>query len=337
MKPQRISDQTTRLILCAALAIGFVAAEVRSFAQAQQGGPGAAAADAASQTFQLAGGVVHEIAPSDTDSRIQRYTQNNLALFKHGVASKAELLVFFSGTGGTPMSGWPFLQAGADAGYRVIGLQYDNGLSVPQACGKNLDAACSDRFREKRIFGDGVSNEIDDLPAESIVNRLTKLLQYLDAHHHQEGWGQYLRNGEPDWQRMAFSGHSQGGGMAAYIAKKESVARVIVLSGAWDRVEETKALAPWITSRSATPLDRWYGAYHQKESKADAMKIAYAALGIPAEHIRVLMLEPNPQNKMDPRSDVYHMSMVASQVTPRGADGNFAYASDWAFLLGGPQ
>jgi hypothetical protein len=31
---------------------------------------------------------------------------------------------------------------------------------------------------------------------------------------------------------------------------------------------------------------------------------------------------------------VYHVSMVATQVTPRDANGNFAYASDWAFMLG---
>jgi len=255
-------------------------------------------------------------------------------MFQRGTAARAELLVFFPGTLGTPMGGWPFMEAGVNDGYRVIGLQYDNGISVPQMCGKNPDVTCSDRFREKRIFGDGESSEIDDLPAESVVNRLTKLLQYLDAHHHDQGWGQYLHNGEPDWARIAVSGHSQGGGVAAYIAKKEEVARVIDLSGAWDRVEETKEFAPWVTSKSATPMDRWYGAYHEKESRADAMKVAYAAIGIPPSHIRVLTLPPNPENKMDPKSDVYHVSMVAPGVTPLDANGNPAYEADWAFMLG---
>jgi acetyl esterase/lipase len=163
---------------------------------------------------------------------------------------------------------------------------------------------------------------------------LTKLLQFLDAHHHNDGWGQYMRNREIDWGRIAVSGHSQGGGIAAYSAKKEVVARVIVLSGAWDRVEETKEFAPWVTSKSVTAMDRWYAAYHEKESRADAMKLAYAAIGIPASHIRVLTLAPNPKNQMNPTSDVYHVSMVAPGVTPLDPNGQPAYAADWAFLLG---
>jgi len=288
----------------------------------------------APQLPQLADGVVYAVSPSDADPQIKRFTANNLVLFKNGVAKNANLLVFFPYTGGKPESGWPFLEAGAKAGYRVIGLEYDNTASVPTTCGKNLDPACSDRFRQKRVFGDDVTKDIDDLPAESIVNRLTKLLQYLDAHHHDEGWGRYLRGGKPDWPRIAVAGHSQGAGMAAYIAKKEKVARVIVLSGAWDRVEATKEFAPWVTSPSKTPLDRWYAAYHAKESRADAMKPAYVALKIPPGHVRVLTLEPNPAYPVRPGGDAYHLSMAAPGVTPLDAQGNPAYAPDWAFFLG---
>jgi predicted esterase len=305
-----------------------------SLAAPQQTAAAAPAQQSAAPVPQLADGVVYTVSPVAADPQIKRFTSDNLVLFEHGVARKARLLVFFSGTGGTPASGWPFLETAAKAGYRVIGLEYDNAISVPQTCGRNPDPACSDRFREKRIFGDAESAEIDDLPNESVVNRLTKLLQYLDAQHHDEGWGQYLRNGEPDWPRIAVSGHSQGGGMAAYIAKKKSVARVIVLSGAWDRVEATKEWAPWVTAPSATPLDRWYAAYHQRESRADAMKLAYEALKIPPDHVRMLTLDPNPQNKFPAGADVYHVSMVAPGVTPVDANGQPAYAADWAFMLG---
>jgi dienelactone hydrolase len=283
---------------------------------------------------RLADGVVYTVSPSVADPDVKRFTADNIILFEHDVARKANLLVFFSGTRGTPASGAPFLEAGAKAGYRVIGLTYDNADAVPVTCGKNPDPACSDRFRERRVFGDGAGTEVDDSPAESAVNRLTKLLEYLDAHHHDEGWGIYLRHGKPDWSRIAVAGHSQGGGMAAYIAKKRKVARVIILSGAWDRVEATKVWAPWITSASATPMDRWYAAYHQRESRADAMKPAYVALKIPASHVRVMTLPPNPEFKAAPGMDVYHGSMVSARSTPRDATGAPAYAGDWAFLLG---
>jgi hypothetical protein len=279
-------------------------------------------------------GRLYSVWPHEADPTIKRFDKPNLVLTKNGLRRTAGLLVFFPGTGGEPNDSWPFLEAGADAGYRVIGLMYDNGVSVPTTCGPQADPACSDRFREKRIFGDGVSSDIDDLPNESVVNRLVKLLEYLDTNFSDEGWGQYLSNGQPNWSRIAVSGHSQGGGVAAYIAKKRTVDRVINLSGAWDRTEATKQWAPWITSESATPMDRWYCAYHAKESRADAMKLAYAALRVPPDHVRVLTLEPNPANKMPKGADVYHVSMSATGVTPLDADGKPAYAADWAFLVG---
>jgi hypothetical protein len=287
-----------------------------------------------SQLPMLPNGTVYQVSPSTADPQIKRFDKSNYALFNHDVKRDAPLLVFFPGTTSEPMASWPFLMAGADAGYRVIGLMYDNGVAVPTICGPQSDPACSDRFREKRIFGDAESKDIDDLPGESVVNRLVKFLQYLDVQHPADGWGQYLVQGQPNWARIAVSGHSQGGGLAAYIAKKRSVYRVINLSGAWDRVEATKQWAPWITSESATPMDRWYCSYHAKESHADAMKAAYVALKIPPDHIRVLTLEPNPENKMPANADVYHVSMSATGVTPRDANGKPAYAADWAFLLG---
>jgi hypothetical protein len=294
----------------------------------------AGAGNFALQLPRLANGRVHSVAPSTADPEIKRYDKPNLVLLKIGLPRTADLLVFFPGTGGDPNGSWPFLEAGADAGYRVIGLMYDNVPSAVPTCGPQADPACFDRFREKRIFGDAASSDIDDLPVESVVNRLVKLLQYLNKKFAGEGWGQYLLNGQPNWARIAVAGHSQGGGVAAYIAKKKSVYRVINLSGAWDRVEATKQWAPWITSPSATPMDRWYAAYHAKETNAAAMKDAYAVLEIPPDHIRVLTLEPNPANNLPAGADAYHGSMAATTLTPRDANGRPAYAADWAFLLG---
>ncbi|MBZ5696284.1 MAG: hypothetical protein LAN36_13095 [Acidobacteriia bacterium] len=308
-----------RLIVCA----GFCC--VAAVARAQAPAP---------QLPQLAGGVVYTVSPGEADPQIKRFTADNIVMFKRGVARDANLLVYFSGTGGTPASGSLFLEAGAKAGYRVIGLTYDNANAVPTVCGPNPDPACSDRFRQKRVFGDDVSKDIDDLPAESIVNRLAKLLQYLDAHHHDEGWGRYLRGGKPNWGRIAFAGHSQGGGHAAYVAKKKKVARVIVLSGAGDWVNATKVFAPWVASPSKTPPDRWYAAYHQKESRAEALAKACELLKIPPGHVRALTLEPNAPLAANPGADQYHGSMISARTTPRDPQGNPAYAADWAFFLG---
>ena len=324
-------------LTCAGLAIGAGNARAQQSSSSPQAPPAIEQPYVARDPRTFKNGRLYSVWPHDADPEIKRFDKPDLVLTKNGLPRTAKLLVFFPGTGGEPNGSWPFLEAGADAGYRVIGLMYDNGVAVPTICGSQSDPACSDRFREKRIFGDGVSIDIDDLPNESVVNRLVKLLQYLDKNFSDEGWGQYLVNGQPNWARIAVSGHSQGGGVAAYIAKKRSVYRVINLSGAWDRVEVTKEWAPWITSPSATPMDRWYCAYHAKESRAEAMKLAYVALQVPPDHIRVLTLEPNPANAMPKGADVYHVSMSATGVTPLDANGKPGYAADWAFLLGAPQ
>jgi hypothetical protein len=320
-------------IICAA-AVSATTVSAQQPPAAPQGQPAMQQLYVGRDPSTFKNGRLYSIWPSQVDPEIKRFDKPNLILTKNGLARTADLLVFFPGTTADPNSAWPFLETGANAGYRVIGLMYDNGNSVPQLCGPNPDPACSDRFREKRNFGDGASNEIDDLPGESVVSRLTKLLQYLVKYFPDEGWGQYLANGQPNWARIVVSGHSQGGGIAAYIAKKEKVARVVVLSGAADRVDATKVWAPWVTSPSATPLDRWYAGYHQKETRAEAMKAAYAVIGIPPAHIRAFTLEPNPAAKTPPGADTYHMSMSGEEITPRDANGQPAFAPDWAFLLG---
>ena len=145
---------------------------------------------------------------------------------------------------GNPAAVRSFLNLAADRGYRVISLAYNNEPAAMQACARNPDPACSANFRQRRLFGDPTPSAADDQPAESIVNRLTKLLQFLDRSHPGEGWGGYLANGAPDWQRIAVAGHSQGGGMAALLAKRVPVARVILLSGPPDFVRSSRQPAP---------------------------------------------------------------------------------------------
>jgi len=337
----RLSAATIDLRLHARTLLFLISAVLLTVAVAitagDLGGRPAQASKAPEAIPQLADGVVYAVSPTEADPRITRFTANNLILFRLDVPKNVNLLVFFPPTGGTPANSWPFMEAAAKAGYRVIGLEYDNATSVPQICGKNPDPACSDAFRQKRVFGDDDTKDIDDLSAEAIVPRLTALLRYLDVHHQAEGWNRYLTKAGPRWSRIAVAGHSQGAGMAAYIAKKERVARVIVLSGAWDRTEVTKTWAPWITSPSATPADRWYAAYHQKETRADAMKVAYVALKIPPSHIRVMTLDPRPGSGANPRADLYHGSMDSPRLTPVDSQGNPAYAAEWSFLLGSPE
>ena len=124
--------------------------------------------------------IVYAIAPHDTDASIDRFDNNNLVIYRHSTAANAPLLVFMPGTGGTPASARLFMDLASKVGYRVIGLMYDDTPAVNVVCPPVPDPKCSESFRQKRVYGDNVTNIIDDTPAESIVARLTKLLDVFE-------------------------------------------------------------------------------------------------------------------------------------------------------------
>jgi hypothetical protein len=273
--------------------------------------------------------VVYTVAPNDADPSVGHFLRSSVVLFDRTAPPQRPLLLFLPGTGGNPAGVQLFLGVAADAGYRAISLSYDNDPAVMQACAGDPNAACSGNFRQSRLFGGA------DTPSEeAIVTRLTKLLQLLDTRHPNENWRSYLANGAPDWSRIAVAGHSQGGGMAALLAKRLTVARVLLFSGPSDFVLPGRQPAPWLAAPSATPIDRWYGLYHRDEGLAPVLRQAYAVLGLASDHIRILSLAPGGPAGARGFPDAFHVSIIADRLTPRAADGRPAYAADWGFLLG---
>jgi len=280
--------------------------------------------------------VVYAVRPDTADPSIKRFLASNIIIYRRSIPASAPLLVFMPGTGGTPWNYRRFLDTASRAGYRAIGLMYDDVPAVNVVCPGDVDMNCNEHFREKRIYGNDVSNVIDDLPAESIVNRVTKLVQYLAKQHPRDGWDEYLLgDGALNWSRTAVGGHSQGAGMAAFIAKDHEVCRVLLFSSPWDFHEPNQMLSPWLRKPSATPLSRWYGVYHTHEPMASLIQRAYVALGIPAAQIRALSLEPNRSIVSSSGNMIYHTSVVGDYTTPISAAGSPAYEPDWLFLLGG--
>ena len=277
---------------------------------------------------------VYSVAPNEADPGITRFLRSSVVVFDRAARSPAPLLLYLSGTGGNPAGARSFFELAVGAGYRVISLSYNNEPAAMQACTGNLDPACSANFRQRRLFGDPTPSAADDQPAEAIVYRLTRLLEFLERNHPDEGWGAYLANGAPDWSRIAVAGHSQGAGMAAFLAKRARVLRVILLSGPVDYVMPGHQPAPWLAAPSATPVERWYGLYHQEERLARLLEAAYGVLGLATDHIRVLSLPLGGPPGAYGIPDAFHVSVVADRLTPRAPDGRPAYAADWGFLLG---
>jgi predicted esterase len=296
-------------------------------------GAGAAAAHAQGdqRPADTAALVVRHIVPSSIDTSVRRFNAPHLVVFDRAVKADAPLLLFLPGTGGRPDNTSEFAAVAARQGYRVIGLAYVDEPAVQQVCPREPDPECAEKVRRKRIYGDDVTGLIDDRPNESIVSRLAMLLAALERAYPDEGWSRYLENGKPEWTRIAVSGLSQGAGMAAYIAQRTMVDRVVLFSSPWDNYGRMRNLAPWLRhGHGATSPERWYAAYHRNENTADDIQRAYAALQIPRDHIHVFTLEPARRVSANP----FHPSVVGNAATPRNADGTPAYAPEWRAMLG---
>jgi hypothetical protein len=267
--------------------------------------------------------ITQEIRPSETDSSITRFNEPSVIMFDAETPMDSPLVVFMPGTDGKPRNAMGLLRVVAEQGYRVIGLEYDDDPAVVQVCPRSPDANCSAKFREHRVFGGNGGSPVENTQAETVVNRLVKLLGYLQEHDAASHWDGYLRDGEPNWNRIVVSGLSQGAGMAAYIAKRKLVARVVLFSSPWDYLRASRQLAPRIGAPSATPPDRWFAEYHRRENTAALIARAYEVLQIPKSNIRVFDLDL-PKDMKFKSENPYHGSTIRIP----------AYTPEWQFLFG---
>ena len=230
---------------------------------------------------------IEYIKPSQANPSVREYDTPNAVITRSGDrgTAQAPLAIFLPGTGGRPQNVLPLLNVIAQQGYTVIGLSYDVEPSLSKVCPRNPNPQCSGNFRQVRTFGDG-AGPVQNPPAESITARLTDLIRYLDRTHPGKGWNAYLGpDGGPAWDRILVSGLSQGAGMAAYIAKRYPVYRVVLFSSPWDTTGRDRHPAPWLSKPSATPPDRWWAERHRREKTTKLIARAYEALRIPSDHI----------------------------------------------------
>ncbi|HLJ59737.1 MAG TPA: hypothetical protein VKZ50_08395 [bacterium] len=301
------------------------------------------------------GRVVYRVRPRETDPQIVRFLRDHDVVYDRTVPQNGKLFVFLPGTWGRPVAYQRILDEAARAGYKAIGLEYaDDTLdpkasAVGQICLRNPNPGCSARVRTVRILG-GAADGVIVAPADGLQNRLEKLLAYLAQEHPADGWDRFLLNGRVAWDLVAIGGHSQGAGMAAFLAKTHTVARVVLWSGPADYVVATHSMAPWLSAPSATPSDRWYGVVHRDEAGAAALLAAYTTLGIPGTpvvadgpipprgtHQFVVTLPPrlNPAAPVLPAiANAYHGSVAADARTPIDAAGRPVYARLWRTMVG---
>lgn len=277
----------------------------------------AAAAPAADQVSG------YQVVPSKADPAVKAFDDPNYIFAADRLPADAPLVVFLPGTNGKPEYNANLMRFVAGLGYRAVALSYDNDPAVVQLCTADPDPDCAGDFREMRVFGTGKSKTVSNPKAEAIVPRMVALLRLLDKGQPGKGWGGYLAGDSLNWEKIVFSGQSQGAGMAAWIAKRHKVRRVVLFSSPWETSGRQRQPAPWIAGPSATPIARWQAAYNSRENTVPLIQHAYAALGLPDAQVHVLTLDL-PQGFGANSPNPYHGAGIRD---PR-------YAEVWKAMFG---
>lgn len=209
------------------------------------------------------------------------------AYINRSVAPRNRLFVFFGATDAPPQRYTLIGSAAANAGFHSIGLAYPNGpdpVNAATLCGGSADPDCTGKIRAEVLTGIDTSPLIAIDPADSVQNRLTKALVYLQQQYPGDGWDQFLGGSGLRWDLIRVSGLSQGGGMAGYIAKQKSVERACFFSSPadWDTVGGQPAA--WVLAPGATPAARIYGFDSQLDPVVVYPRIlrTWTALGLDA-------------------------------------------------------
>lgn len=286
---------------------------------------------------------LYQVSPQITDPKIDNWLEPHYIAVDESRSIHQKLFVFFSGSYGKPQRQKLILIEAAIAGYLAINLRYPNTWTVAGLCQYSRDLNCHEKIRSEIIDGDRRSHQIEIGRSNSIENRLVKLLLYLDRHHPQQNWLDYLTGDSPKWESIVVAGHSQGGGQAAILGKKYNVARVIMLAAPGDYNQELNAPAAWLSAPMVTPPERYYGLVHLRDRGLERILTAWEALGMavcgPVINIES-QLPPYESSsrllsdRVPARHDKYHGSVATDPTTPKLHDGSPAYRSVWRYLFG---
>lgn len=305
----------------------------------------------ADNTVQINGGVISSnvvvtrtyfIAPSATDPAITTFNSNHFASVQEGGVLKNTLFVFLPGTNRNPTVSKAITTKAAALGYHSIGLMYANQTAGNPICSPTGDTTCHRRLRLEVIDGIDRHPSASVNPTNSIINRLYKLLVYLNKTYPTQGWGQYILNGKPNWSKIIVSGHSQGGALAGVIGKFYPIKKVIMFAMVdflnngkipdWEKLPANKEkyfaiinmndeLVPWNKVKavwSASGLLA-YGAY---------VNVDYTLP--PYNNTHALMSNFNPPSTL---IDKYHNAMGVDVYIPKYANGKYIYEKAWEYLL----
>lgn len=292
-----------------------------------------------------AGLIRFTVLPSLTDPAIKTYDSVHTVFLDPSAKARNQLVLFLPGTNGRTGNVDGFCGTAASLGFHVVNLMYPDGIAATVAR-NDKDRNAFLNFRLEIIEGGDRSPYVEVSPADSIENRLIKLLRFLAKERPNENWGQFLTAaGEPAWPKLVVSGGSQGAGHSALIAIRHRVARAVLFGGPKDYDRARQAPAAWYT-KPATPIDRFYTFNHKQDKQGcdyEEQREICKVLGIgpesdidvdsPPYHRAHALFTNFPGTPME--SIPAHTSVIGDGGTPKLADGGYRFRPVWVYMLTG--
>jgi len=293
--------------------------------------------------------ITHFITPHRTDDRLVPGQPAHFIALHRDVEQRGLLFLFLPGTGNTPEAYRSITRLAALNGYHAIALSYPNAVSVNFTCTGEPSLTCHESMRTEIIWGRDLSDKVTVDSLNCIAGRLSALLRYLARDFPQDGWGAYLgKNGLPVWNRIVVAGHSQGGGHAAFIAKKKLAAGVIMFSSV-DYCTAIDRPAPWLSAKGVTPASRYAAFGHERDQsfplylqqrawKALRLTTVHPSVGTdtavyPYHSAQALVSNIPPASRSPASETPFHNAVIVDYDTPRAADGNPILKNVWRYLL----
>lgn len=279
----------------------------------------------------------YTILPSQTDNAIDTYTNagdEHYVYINDSAKKLNKLFVFLPGTNGRGKGAKFVMPFAASVGYHAISLTYCSDLALAMICKNNADSNCFNNGRQEIIFGDDVSKAWAVNKANSIENRLQKLLLYLAATYPKDNWKQFLTSANTiNWEKICLAGQSQGGGHAAFIAQQKKLDRVIMFASPKDYSNTFDQPAFWMNQKSITPFNRYFGFVHTMDDHNGCtwaqQKTIFTTMGFDT-----LGKWINVDETLPPYEHTHTLTSTKPEDFPHGAViGDKSYEAVWRYMM----
>ena len=290
--------------------------------------------------------IVRSIKAFETDANIECEDQEHQVYVNRDCTPNDKLLLHLVGTFDNPTSTTYFPILATNHGFKVINLVYPNDISATGACAFSIDIHCFWKYRQEINFGVDTSSKVSVDSINCIANRLLKLLLHLDNRYPSENWGSFLTNSnQVNWSKLVLSGHSQGGGHAAFIAKQFEVDRVLMFASPNDYSRIFSAPAPWTSSESMTQDSNYYAFGNLFDDVVDfskqydvweAMHLLSTTDSVHVKHNAPDYDHANVLYTIDSSSTIFsgdHNAVIIDFFTPVSS-GTPVFIPVWQYMLG---